>query len=187
MKKLIITIFLSTFCYISQAQSVSVEHSINSIQTGFLGVWYNNETRLSNTIALRTEAGMNAGFQTGSEYQQDVIYMLPTFGLSPRWYYNIKKRAKKLKRVENNSASFIALEGNYSPDWFVISNVPGLRNISDVSMFLSWGIRRNLVKDFNYELGGGLGYIYTFYDSSISNANPIDFAFRVHLRIGYSF
>jgi len=35
------------------------------IQTGFLGIWVHNESKLSNTISLRSELGFDSGFWGG--------------------------------------------------------------------------------------------------------------------------
>ena len=52
MKKIITLVFLS-LSFICNAQNVSVEKTVFGIQTGFLGIWAHNESRLSNTIALK--------------------------------------------------------------------------------------------------------------------------------------
>ncbi len=43
------------------AQTPSVEKSIWQIQTGLIGVWINNESKLTNSVAIRSEFGL-AGF-----------------------------------------------------------------------------------------------------------------------------
>ena len=80
MKKIITFIFLSLsiFC---KAQNSSVEKSVFGIQTGFLGIWGHNESRLSNKIALRSEIGFDAGYQSGFFYTEDVFFLAPVLTL----------------------------------------------------------------------------------------------------------
>ena len=56
MKKIITLVFLS-LSFLCNAQNASVEKTVFGIQTGFLGIWGHNESKLSNTIALRSELG----------------------------------------------------------------------------------------------------------------------------------
>lgn len=83
----------------------SVEKLMYSFQIGVLGTWFQNETKLSNTIAIRTEIGLCTEIWAGSGF-----FMAPEITLEPRWYYNIKKRAKKNLDISNNSAFFFSLK-----------------------------------------------------------------------------
>ena len=65
MKRILLTLTLCGLAIIAIAQNVSVEKSTFGIQTGVLGLWAYNETRLSNTIALRTELGFDFGIFIG--------------------------------------------------------------------------------------------------------------------------
>ncbi|WP_246124843.1 hypothetical protein [Algibacter pacificus] len=53
---------------IGVAQTTSVEKSTFGLQTGVLGIWAYNETKLSNTIALRTELGFDFGIWETTYY-----------------------------------------------------------------------------------------------------------------------
>ena len=61
MKKTLITLILCGITLTAKSQNTSVEKSIFGLQTGVLGIWAYNETKLSNTIALRTEIGLDFG------------------------------------------------------------------------------------------------------------------------------
>ena len=164
------------------SQNVSVEKSIFGIQTGILGIWVHNESRLSNKIALRTEIGFDVGYRDGSGYDK-VIAMAPVLTLEPRWYYNLYKRNNKGYNTANNSANFVALKVSYRPDWFTISNKDDISIIDQVSIVPYWSIRRSIGLHFSYETGIGLGYNYLFY----SNQTIGEAAAELHLRIGYMF
>ncbi len=152
-----------------------------------MGVWVHNEYGLSNQIALRSEIGLDAGFFGGGFYDTNGFIMAPVFRLEPRWYYNLDKRVRKNRRIDGNSGNFISLKTSYRPDWFVISNVDGLRLVSDVSFIPTWGIRRNVGNHFTYETGIGLGYVYYVAKRAGFLENEGDVALNLHLRFGYRF
>lgn len=181
MKKIIFIISVLLVCHTTTAQNTGVEKSIYSIETGVLGIWVNNEYRLSNEISLKSEFGMIAGFRGCSDC--DTQYALtPELTLEPRWYYNIMKRSTKGKIIKNNSANFVTLAFRYYPDWFVISNSPNAYVENQVTIIPKWGIKRTISNsNFNYELGLGIGKRYYF------DANEWETAADLLIRIGYSF
>lgn len=166
---------------------VSVEKSVFGIQTGFLGIWVNNESRLSNTISLKSELGFDAGLWGGSFYDGTGFLLTPVLTIEPRLYYNLKKRVSKSRLIKNNSGNFISLKTSLHPDWFVISNYEGLRVISDLSIVPTWGIRRHIGRHFNYEAGIGLGYRYIFAKRAGYAKDESDVATNLNLRVGYTF
>jgi len=183
MKKLkqILPILLLFSLAVQSQNKISVEKSIYGIQTGILGVWGYNESKLTNSIALRSEIGLDAGFRGGSNLNT-VFVLTPTITIEPRFYYNLKKRSKKGKNILKNVANFLSLKLFYVPNLFVISN---LRNVSaekSLSIIPEWGIKRTIGKHFTYELGLGIGY-YIDLDNSFYNDTAVD----LHLRIGYTF
>ena len=183
MKKNISLVFLSLsiFC---EAQNASVEKTVFGIQTGFLGLWVHNESRLSNTIALRSEIGLDAGILFTDFYGRSGFLLAPVLTLEPRFYYNVNKRSSKSKDITNNSGNFISLKTSYHPDWFVISNYED-DIVSDISFIPTWGIRRNIGTHFNYEAGAGIGYRYIFAKAAGYYRNYSEAVANLHLRIGY--
>ncbi|WP_394906469.1 hypothetical protein [uncultured Mesonia sp.] len=169
-----------------------VEDGFFSVQTGFLGVWGQYEFGLSNTLALRTEVGLDMAAFGGSIYQENnrVNYALaPVISAEPRWYYNLKKRAVKKRKTSKNSGNFLAIQTAYNPDWFVVSNVDNLEVIDQIRIVPKWGIRRSIGKHFNYELGLGVGYVRAFIDEDkyLYKVDKDDVFLDLHIRIGYSF
>jgi hypothetical protein len=178
------------FCGITlivKSQNTSVEQSTYGIQTGFLGLWVHNETKLTNSIALRSEIGLDSGIWGGDFYDGTGFLMTPVLSLEPKLYYNLNKRVSKSKRIDGNSGNFISLKTSYHPDWFVISNKDNISVISDISVIPTWGIRRNIGNHFNYETGVGIGYRYIFAKQAGFPKNKSEAAFNLHLRIGYRF
>jgi len=180
----LVLVSLSIFC---NAQKASVEKSVFGIQTGFLGIWAHNESRLSNRIALRSEIGFDAGYQSGFFYPEDIFFLAPVLTLEPRFYYNLNKRNSKSKVITNNSGNFISIKTSYTPDWLVIANVKDISIISEISFIPTFGIRRNIGTHFNYEAGFGFGYKYIFAKAAGYYNNESEATANLHLRIGYVF
>lgn len=187
MKSTILTLLFCALTLNITAQNASVEQSTFGIQTGFLGVWVHNEAKLSNSIALRSELGLDTGI-FGSDLYDDVSFLLaPTITLEPRWYYNLNKRVEKNRRIDGNSGNFIAVKITYHPDWFTISSENNINFISDISIVPTWGIRRNVGDHFTYEAGFGVGYVHYLEDLNPSIFDTSDITANLHLRLGYRF
>lgn len=188
MKKTILFVIVLMMTTNFIAQNTSVEKSIWGIQTGFLGIWINNELKLSESIVLRSEIGLDLDVFDTDFGDSKNYFSAPVITIEPRWYYNLNKRIKKTKRTDGNSGNFIAIKTSYHPDWFVISHYENFSIISDLSIVPTWGIRRNIGKHFGYETGIGLGYRYTFYSNHTNYGNNEgELWFNLHLRIGYKY
>ncbi|UAM97965.1 hypothetical protein K8354_17025 [Polaribacter litorisediminis] len=189
MKKTLITLIFCGLTLISKSQNTSVEKSIFGLQTGVLGIWVYNETKLSNTIALRTEIGFDFGVWESTFYDDyDSPFLLtPVIVVEPRFYYNLKKRSENSKPIDGNSGNFFALKMGYHPDWFVLFNPDNAPIVSDFSIIPTWGIRRYLGKHFNYEAGLGAGFSYTFAKRAGYSEDKSEIELNMHLRIGYRF
>tara|TARA_R100001369_G_scaffold22674_3_gene41358 strand:+ start:24511 stop:24753 length:243 start_codon:yes stop_codon:yes gene_type:complete len=68
MQNFLITLILFILSLFMNAQIASVEPSTNSVQVGFLGIWVNNETKLTNSVALRAELGVDSALWGGTHY-----------------------------------------------------------------------------------------------------------------------
>ena len=165
--------FLSFYSGFSQVeQEASVEKSVFGIQIGLIGAWAHHELKITNQVALRSEVGL-AGVNT------DVI--APLVGLEPRWYYNLNKRLANGKRIDGNSGNYISLRANY---YFYDDADIEQRNEDYFLLAPTWGIRRNLGKHFNYEIGGGVG-LGLF--NNKDDRKDIGFTTYVNLKFGYRF
>lgn len=193
MKKIyltIITVLLLQPVIAQQNQSTSsVEKSLFNFQIGTVGIFINNETRISDRWALRSEIGFDMWYyETYTTYDSDKgVLFAPSISLEPRWYYNLKKRAEKGKHIENNSASFVTLGIKCYPDLFTIGGPDNLYVPNQLSVIPKWGIRRAIAKsNFNYEAGIGIGYLW-YLDKEYIYTNNEEVAVDIHLRIGYTF
>lgn len=188
MKNLILSIIVSLLAISAFAQQPSVEKSTFGIQTGFLGIWGYNEARLSNSIVLRSEVGLDAALWDGMIYEKSGFLLTPVFKLSPRWYYNLNKRQKKGRRIDGNCGNFLSLTTMFHPDLFVISNYNDLFVYNSISFIPNWGIRRNIGNHFNYEVGAGYAFTFYFKDKKRGlNYGVGENQIYIRLRIGYRF
>ncbi|MEO7923410.1 MAG: hypothetical protein ABIR30_07010 [Chitinophagaceae bacterium] len=187
MKKYLIILVLLFISFISPAQDASVERSVFNIQTGFLGVWINNDAKLSPSIALRSEIGFDAAIFGGFFYPETGFLLAPVLTLEPRLYYNLENRKSKSKNIKNNSGNFMCIKASFNPDWFTISNYDNIAIINQLSVIPKWGIRRSLGDHFNFEAGFGIGYRYYFAKKAGYDRNASEVTADLHLRIGFNF
>ncbi|MGJ8550280.1 hypothetical protein [Winogradskyella wichelsiae] len=185
MKNILYVLIFSTSFLTVTAQSTSVEKSVFGIQTGFLGFWGHNESKLSNSIVLRSELGFDAGIFSNNFEDGSLFILVPAITIEPRWYYNLNKRVSKSRRIDGNSGNFISIKTTYHPD-LVIGSLDDNHNfISDISIIPTWGIRRNVGNHFTYETGIGLGYVHFFKEENVYLKFNNGLALNLHLRIGY--
>lgn len=187
MNKFTITIFAFILTISMCAQDASVEKSVFGVQTGLVGLWVHNEVKLSNSIALRSELGVELGYYDNNITNTSGILIAPSIAIEPRWYYNLNKRQNKSKRIDGNSGNFIALKTTYHPDLLLYSSNDNVTLASDLSIVPTWGIRRNIGNHFNYEAAFGVGYLHIFKEQNVYIVNESDVAVNLHIRIGYRF
>jgi hypothetical protein len=179
----------------ANAQNNSVEKSMFGIQTGLAGIWLNNESKLSNSIAIRTEIGIEHDFTVGDHYDGAGFILQPVLTIEPRYYYNLEKRNTKGYVTTKNSGNYISIKTSYHPDWFVLGLDDKITKTADLAIIPTWGIKRQIGSHFTYETAIGLGYRVVYLKDNYNNGNyqNVDGAERrnqytphFHLRIGYT-
>lgn len=169
----------------------SVEKSIFGVQTGVLGLWVYNEYKLTNSIALRSEIGMDLGFSVSYSAFTDKTKTLfagtSVISVQPKWYYNLNKRVENGKRIDGNSGNFVSLNIRYHPDLLTFVSEDNYSMIPDLSVIPTWGIRRNIGEHFNYETYIGIGYAYLFRKEVGYLENDSRVAVNLGFKIGYKF
>ena len=196
MKKILALLFLGLNLN-ANCQTVGVEKTFFSIQTGLAGIWVNNETKLSNSIALRSEIGIEHDFFVGDQYAGAGFILQPVLTLEPRYYYNLEKRKSREKKTSKNSGNYLSLKTSYHPDWFVLNLDENITKTADLSIIPTWGIKRQIGSNFTYEAGLGFGYriVYlkpNYYNGSSQNVDDVStnrnqYTPYLHLRVGYTF
>lgn len=165
-----------------QAQEEIAKKSFFGIQAGILGINVYNESRLSEQFVLRSEIDLTAGIWGGDLYSETGFALAPELSITPKWYYNIKKRSSKNKNTNYNSANYLSAKLGVIPDAFVISNVDGIMVNPMISLIPTWGLRRNFAKNFNYELQLGLGV-----GKILKSDYQLQVIPNLSFRIGYDF
>jgi hypothetical protein len=172
---------LAVFSQEVSQEKPSVEKSMFSVQAGYLGLWANEEIKLTNLLALRFEVGANYG-ASYSGLTGFKSAWVANFRLEPRFYYNLGRKIGAGKDISNNSGNFVTISFNYFPKNAVLfSNNKNVGVIENFSIVPKYGIRRNISKHFNYEAGFGIGF---FYEPAFKDSNA---GIDLHLRIGYTF
>lgn len=172
----------------------SLEASINGIQTGFLGLWLYNESRLSTEFALRSQIGFDFRVEGVREFESfgpnDDFYGILHLSVEPRWYYNLDKRRKKGKTINRNSGNFIALLTSANIESVSFTSNDRIESLDQIRLLPKWGIRRSLGKHVSYEAGFGFGYAFYLNNTERTSFFPFrdeetgDFTVDLHLRIG---
>lgn len=182
-----ISIFIILISSIAICQTATVEKSIFTVQTGIFGAWVNNETRLTNQIALKSEVGLDATVFGGEQYSKTGFIFTPVLNVEPRWYYNLNRRVSKNKTIYNNSGNYAALSLNHHPDWFVISNTDGVVVYPSFAIVPKYGLKRTIgSSNFNYEFSAGIGF-QNIYREKYGYKNVNDTFLDLSFRIGYTF
>ncbi len=116
MKQIIlIGLILSLFLTKSNAQEVSVEENVWGIQAGIYPLSAYNETKLANSISIRSELSLGFSWSGGNNIS-DKWVILPIISAEPRWYYNLQRRTTKHKRIDGNSGNYLSLNVSFLPD-----------------------------------------------------------------------
>ncbi|MDO6801124.1 hypothetical protein Q4595_01555 [Wenyingzhuangia sp. 1_MG-2023] len=166
----------------AQVEKVSVVKNLYNIQTGF-GLWVNNETKLTQEVALRSELGLSGAYQKRSG--ESVLAFVPGVSVEPRWYFNLKKRYQEGKDVAFNCANYWSVKAFYVSDAFIIATNNAELERNNLNVTVNWGLKRNLNANWHYELGVGLGadVLYKETDGFLTQDSPFVGSFTV--RIGY--
>ncbi|MDR1676465.1 MAG: hypothetical protein LBR86_08375 [Tannerella sp.] len=174
-------------CLLGYAQEACVERSVWGIQGDLLSVWGYNESRLSDVVALRCEAGLRGNFF----YSYSNIFggysryaIIPELSVEPRWYYNLAWRQAKDRPTAHNSANYFSLKTTFYPEWLVVGDAHILP-ANMLTVIPMWGIRRHYGTHFSLEAGAGAGYQHIFGQMNAWRRDK--FVIGWHCRIGYTF
>lgn len=201
MKKLHFLFVFLLFLFTIHSNGQVLDKSINGIQIGALGVWWNYEARINKNWAIKSEVGYEAPLfgTTEGEFERIDFYknqsplFLPVISIEPRWYYNSSKRQGNSKNTFHNSGNYLSIAARYYPE--ILAYSPKGINEVDGGVFIvpSWGIRRNINYRWNFEIGAGVGIDLTelvkskSYDGGLATEDFEDVLFNIHIRIGYKY
>ena len=124
----------------------------SSIDVKLFGlVDYAREFPVSNKTVINVFGGMNSGFSWNS-FDGISFAFFPVVGVEPRIYYNMAKRLSKNKKIDFNSANYVALNCTFL--FGVFSNNSNMVE-SAFTVTPEWGFRRYLGKQFTFDLALG--------------------------------
>ena len=178
----LLILWLLPFSAYSQEEA-SVEKSIFGVQVEFLGIWINNELKLSNTIALRSEVGFEMTNWTIGSYfysRGNEPFIPLTLTVEPRFYFQTKQLHSLGLCIDNNVGGYLSLKIRYHAGWLMLSG----KETSNLEIIPIIASRSNIGKHFNYEMGGGIGYQYNF---TSNKKEKHGWAINPVFRIGYTF
>ncbi|MEG0697964.1 hypothetical protein [Algoriella sp.] len=195
MKKLLFTFLLSSSLF---AQEKATDLFNANISVIGIGIQY--EKALSDNFTAVGSLDYAGGFSySNNDFSgSDFDYILTTsLSLEGRYYYNFDRRIGKGRNTKNNSGNYIALKGNFIPDWLTASNGDRLNVNPQGSLTVNYGLKRSFAQNFFYEFYTGLGLAFyqedkLNWDNELQNYNSskkteigttIDLGFRV----GYNF
>ncbi len=193
--------------FFSVCKAQIVDESISGIQTGALGIWWNNETGLNKNWAFRTEFGYEApifikdkiisddNIMSNQKNPNSLFYQYPLFlpvgSLWVRWYYNSRKRQGNSKNTFHNSGDFASGAFRYYPRFLAYSPKDvDINAESGLFLTLAWGMKRNINYRWNVEFKTGLGFdLLNFFRSTseLDSQGTDNYLFNFTIRIGYKY
>ncbi len=152
-----ITIFLLVFHFLINAQTThNVEghqFKINIINPGL-------EYEIG--IAQNQTLDFGAGLQFGANSAGYAF--IPALNGQYRYYYNFERRLSKNKRVNGNSANYVAVSGTFFLEEVIIGNLDSGDGYFGFAGPV-YGFQRTYPKGFNFNLEFGVGYYFdSFFD-----------------------
>ena len=192
MKYLVSIILVFSFCSNnSMAQEASIEKSVWGIQALMLPLSVYNETKLTNSLALRSELAWGFSWSGGSYLDNANKWaVIPYLSIEPRYYLNLNRRSQKGKRIDGNSGNYLSLYTCFQPGFGITSGNVDL--FPATYIIPTYGLRRNMGKRFNFEVAFGVGYGWEFEKLTYFNGETyhnIDsgIIYNIRLALGYLF
>lgn len=175
-----------------EAQKVSVEKSLNSVQVGLLSLSFQNETRLDRKVTLRSEIGLTTGSSTltyPDGKKETSFLIVPYINVEPRWYYGLDRRSRLNRNTINNGSNYVSLLTTFVPSRMAIVNTKNFETPPFISIIPEYGIRwTSTRKHFYSESSAGVGYRHNFFDNSYTyTIDENEVAFNFQFKFGYIF
>ncbi len=166
MKKIFIIILTTCHFFYALGQKISSDSTLTSLtklDLGLQGVGFSYEPRISKKITIDLSAGAGGGYnvsEDGVDYKWNFLQPALYFMVTPKFYYNRKKRIEKGKKFQNNSGNYFGVRlkyttGNNSSDYNYHVRPAGLVNVH-------WGIQRPLSNKWILNAHAGAGYAQDF-------------------------
>lgn len=172
-----IFVFLCSILPFSLTAQNNPEVSKSIFSVNFLIPSVELETRISEKTTLDLSGGIGFGLSAGTMEDGTEIGLFPVFSTQYRYYYNLEKRARKSKKVSQNSGNYVAAAGEIMGGKPIFGD---LEYLNDYSALVGavWGLQRYYNSGFKLDLNLGAGY--GFNDLGDSYISPV-----VGLKLGW--
>lgn len=136
--------------------TLNAQETSNQFSLNFLMPSVEYETAISENSTIDLNLGFGFGYHDASYLDEAEYGIYPDFQAQYRYYYNLKKRMQKDKKISENSGNYIALSANVSSGEPIIGD---MRLNKDYSGFVGpvWGFQRVYKSNFKLNLNLGLG------------------------------
>lgn len=181
MKKIIILGIIGLMSITINSQEINNVSTEKGWRVNFLNPSIELElpTGKYSTFSSALGIGYSGGYPDLTSGDDGFVYIIaPFLDLQQKWFYNLEKRNRKDKVIENNSGNFISIRlitrGNSITD-----NVTRTSNF-DFAIGPTWGIQR---KYGNFHLLFDVGPQYYFDTEGNGNIWPL----MIQINLGYDF
>ncbi|MGO4289269.1 hypothetical protein [Chitinophaga sp. RAB17] len=172
-------LLLVAFLRVNAQQNLERKPSQLRANFSVLGLGANYELRLLKftTLNLDAEVGMGVSYSYSDYMGSDWGYaIVPDFSVGIRQYYNIARREKKGKRIDNNSGNFFTVRGGYMANPIAANDYYE----GNYAYFVpAWGMQRSWGKHFSFEAQFGIRFSPVEYENGAINA------LDARLKVGY--
>jgi hypothetical protein len=178
MKKLLLFVFFGLLTVNVSAQEKELAKTEKVWRINFLNPGGELElpTGDYSTFSTGLGVGYGGGYPDLTYGGSGFIYIIaPFLDLQQKWFYNLNKRGRKDKTVENNSGNFVSVR--------LLTRGPSIADnvfrSSDFDFAISptWGIQRKYGESFHFLLDIGPQY---YFDTK-GNGNIFPFTFQINL------
>lgn len=156
----ILLVALSCSCY-AQTDISKTLNTQTKLDIGYGGIGLSYEPKLANSITFDITAGLGGHYNTAEDgllesvrYNLNPVYPAFYFGVHPKFFYNLKRRADNNKNAALNSGNYIGLKAKYASQ----SIRSSVHSDEILLLNLHWGLQRAIGKSFTINAFAGAGY-----------------------------
>lgn len=177
MKKILLLASLLVFMNRSYGQTNDSENTLSSILKaglGLQGIGLTFEPRLGNSFTTDFSLGAGGGYNiTESSIEYQVLKPALYFSITPKYFYNIKRRINNGKSVQFNSGNYFGIRIKYNSP--LDKKTGSIRN--SMLTNVHWGMQRSIGNHWTFNAKVGAGHAYNT-DYSVGLIYPaLDFTF----------
>lgn len=160
MRKIIFCTLLTGLLHTSFAQNNKPAASVSNLakfDIGLQGLGLSYEQKLANKFSIDLAAGAGGAYdisEVSLNYNIDFSQPAFYFSITPKYFYNIEKRASKGKSTLLNSGNYIGLRLKYVTPNDTESDAT--RN--SILVNVHWGVQAALGNHFLFNAHAGIGY-----------------------------